>query len=616
MAPRRAAVLKTAALFCLLAAGLALAACGGGASTVPTPSQGPSPALATPAPAPAPVAPSPSAPPAAPSRDLLDLAKRFRGASQDVTGHPLRTYEEGDSDTFYVIDLETPRAVTIRATVALVTDHAYFFVEDGVSYSPAALEQIGRDFEDVVYPAVTSAFGQIPRLEHGQRVTLLHARLTGAGGYFNQGDEFPTSIVPLSNDREILYIDAGALESPGTSYNALAAHELQHLIHYYADPDEEAWVNEGLSQIAAEIVGGGSDWLRTFLLQPDTQLNDWPDTGDSAVHYAASELFFRYLLDRFGGAASAHTLTAEPADGIAGVDAFLRRFGTTFEDVFADWVAANYLDAPDGRYAHRDLDARVKIKTAVRQPGPGEGSVSQFGADYLEIGAPGGIFVFDGADSVSVGVPPSDGAFWWAGGVDGIDARLTRELDLTGLSQATLRFSFWAQIERGWDYAYVALSLDGGERWQALPGQYTTDYDPVGNAYGPGYTGDSGGWQQEEIDLTPFAGRRVLLRFEYVTDDATNLPGFAIDDIEVPEAGFLDTGDGDAGWRAEGFQQVRGPLPQRFIVQKVEGGQVTRVELDETNRAEIPLAGPATIIISGSTPGTSEAAAYNWELRR
>lgn len=524
-------------------------------------------------------------------------------------------YQEGDNETFYVIDLEAPKVITIRATAALVTDHAYFFVEDGIDYSRAALEQIGRDFEEAVFPRVTATFGAIPGLGPGQRITLLHAHLTGAGGYFNQGDEYPVTVVPLSNDREILYLDAGALESPGPAYNALAAHELQHLIHYYADATEEAWVNEGLSQIAAELVGGGSDWLRSFLLQPDTQLNDWPDSGDSTVHYAASELFFRYLLDRFGGPAGASAILAQPADGTAGVDAYLRGFGTTFEDVFSDWVVANYLDAAEGKYAHRDLDARVKTKTTVRQAGSGEGAVSQFGADYLEVSAPGGLFVFDGADTVSAGVPASDGAFWWAGRGDSIDARLTRVVDLTGLSRATLRFAFWAQIERGWDYAYVAVSTDGGKRWQALPGRHTTDYDPVGNAYGPGYTGDSGGWQDEEIDLTPFAGQRILLRFEYVTDDATNLAGFAIDDIEVPEAGFMDTADGDAGWTVEGFQQVRGPLPQRFIIQKVEGSQVSRVELDAANRAEVPLAGPTTIIISGATEGTSEEATYHWELR-
>ena len=52
---------------------------------------------------------------------------------------------------------------------------------------------------------------------------------------------------------------------------------------------------------------------------------------------------------------------------------------------------------------------------------------------------------------------------------------------------------------------------------------------------GHGYTGASGGrsvarWVREEVDLTPFAGSSVKLRFEYVTDGGVNIKGFAIDD--------------------------------------------------------------------------------------
>jgi hypothetical protein len=58
-----------------------------------------------------------------------------------------------------------------------------------------------------------------------------------------------------------------------------------------------------------------------------------------------------------------------------------------------------------------------------------------------------------------------------------------------------------------------------------------------------------------------------------------------------------------------------GALGQRFIVQKIEDGQVTRVGLDAENRAVIALSGPAAIVISGATEGTSEKAAYGWALR-
>jgi hypothetical protein len=42
---------------------------------------------------------------------------------------------------------------------------------------------------------------------------------------------------------------------------------------------------------------------------------------------------------------------------------------------------------------------------------------------------------------------------------------------------------------------------------------------------------------------------------------------------------------------------------------------VTRIELDDKNRAEIVLDGPAVIVVSGATPNTTERAAYSWELR-
>ena len=93
----------------------------------------------------------------------------------------------------------------------------------------------------------------------------------------------------------------------------------------------------------------------------------------------------------------------------------------------------------------------------------------------------------------------------------------------------------WYEIEEGWDYAYVEASDDDGRTWHILEGQHTTTENPSGNAYGPGYTGSSDEWLRESIDLTPFAGGPVLLRFEYVTDDAVYLDGLLIDDLSIPE---------------------------------------------------------------------------------
>jgi hypothetical protein len=256
----------------------------------------------------------------------------------------------------------------------------------------------------------------------------------------------------------------------------------------------------------------------------------------------------------------------------------------------------------------------------VSRPGSGEGAVGQFAADYIHVAASAGsTFVFDGADDVSIGIPESDGTFWWSERGDGIDTKLTREFDLRTLDTATLRFNAWYEIEEGWDYAYVAASTDGGKTWAALPGTNTSDYNPVDAAYGPGYTGESNGWLAQEVDLTAFAGQEVLVRLEYVSDDATSFTGFAVDDIEIPELNYRSDASARGGWQAEGFRLAGQPLHQDLIVQKIEGPRdnptVTRIPLDPQNRAEIPLGGDTAIAVSGATNGTNEKASYTWELR-
>jgi hypothetical protein len=524
----------------------------------------------------------------------------------------------------------------VQTTLALITEHAYFFVEEGIPLQALDLEAIGADFETRVYPRVTAAFGSesSPGVDSDPRIAILHASLSGAGGYVSSSDGFPRTAVPGSNEREMLYLDSSLLfldaffgSNQQALYSSIAAHELQLLVHANADPDEEAWVNEGLSQVASELVaiapGANTSGLQSFLVAPDTQLNHWPAAGDTGVHYAASQLFFRYLLDHFGGRENASQLLSIQEDGIAGLEVYLVPFDATFLDVFANWLIANYLDEDDGPYSHADASAKVTTVTRIRNPGPGSGSVHQFAADYLEVEPPGGAatFTFEGAGQVSIGVPNRDGPFWWSGRGDGIDSRLTRELDLRGLETATLRFRTWFNTEANWDYAYVAASTDGGLTWRALGGSHTTEDNPVGLAYGPGFTGASGGpepqWVQEEIDLTPFAGQKLLLRFEYVTDDAANLTGFAVDDIEIPELGIVDPADTAASWTAEGFRRIEGPLEQRYLLLLVRPGDlpiVTRVDLDADNRAVVPLDGPATIVVAAITEGTAEIAPYSWSL--
>ena len=123
-----------------------------------------------------------------------------------------------------------------------------------------------------------------------------------------------------------------------------------------------------------------------------------------------------------------------------------------------------------------------------------------------------------------------------------------------------------------WDFAYVEVSGDGGETWTILETTLTTNENPNGTSFGPGITGESTGWVEDSVDLTPYAGGEVLIRFEYVTDDAVNGRGLCLDDFVLAEIGWTDDAESDGGWEANGFARLNNLVPEEFLVQIVRKG--------------------------------------------
>ena len=213
--------------------GAIAAACGGDSAAPPTtPTSEPTPAptaepTATPTEA---TSPSPSTE-EPPDRDLFDLAQRFRGLPPDtprIARQSPFNYGAGDREEFSVLNLNEPSLRTATASVRAVTQRAYFFVEDGLNVDGSALETIISDFETLVYPRVTAAFGRewSPGVDGDTRISIVHVNLNGAGGYVSSSDAYPRSAVPRGNEREAIYLDASFLGSPGAVYNSILAHEL------------------------------------------------------------------------------------------------------------------------------------------------------------------------------------------------------------------------------------------------------------------------------------------------------------------------------------------------------------------------------------------------------
>ena len=586
-----------------------------------------------------------------PQRDLRELAMRLKpdvGDIPTVVNQTPPAYKVGDSISFWTENSDTQEHHHISATLRYITPHVYVWVEKGVQLDDKALATSADRFENKTYPTDREFFGSewTPGVDNDVHLNILHARDLGdnIAGYYSSADEFSHLVNPYSNEKEMFYIsaDPGGAEPNTSFYDGVLAHEFQHMIHWNNDRNEESWINEGMSELAAHLNGfdvGGADIA--FARRPDTQLDTWNDPSlGNAEHYGASYLFMDYFLGRFGENLT-KAVVADKENGIAGFNDALAKAGRAerFNDIFADWVVANYLNRPDvepkGQFGYVDIKppAPALAKTYDRLPAADKSEVSQYGTDYIQVKRPGNgdlTVKFSGQTSVGlVDTTPHGKYAWWSNRGDDSDATLTRAFDLTGLKSATLNFSAWWNIEDGWDYVYVEGSTDGGKHWQLLRGRQSSDKDKSGNAFGPGWTGMSGGgkapqWVDERVDLSQFAGQKILLRFEYVTDDAVNGPGFLLDDIRIPELNFEDQGEtGANGWQAAGWVLTDNTLTEHWLVQVITAGnngvQVQRLDVGADGQGQVTIKNAGgldnlMLMVSALAPVTTESTSYSYNV--
>jgi hypothetical protein len=586
-----------------------------------------------------------------PIGDLRDLGIRLKGLPADTpekTCTAPKEYNVGDQEVFKVSNSQTFEQFEVTATLVSKEPNVYMWVDEDWSrlVDEQAVIDGGRVFSEEIVPRNRDLFGTewSPGIDCDPRLHVLHTSNTSAGGYFSSVDQYTVAVRSDSNEKEMFYIDLEGIGGPervGSSfYLGVLAHEYQHMIHFRTDRNEDTWVNEGLSDLAMFLNDyniGGADFA--FAEQPDTQLNFWPEGGGDGENYGAAFTFWLYFYDKYGEQ-GIRDILANPRNGLDGVADALKQVGypDILDEFFAGWLVAKFLDNPgldDGRYGFVESDPPSAAIASTVDQFPDQlaspRQVNQYASLHVELRSDTDLRMnFEGSTKARmIAADPHSGQyFWWSNRGDTANTRLTREVDLSSVSSATLKYWTWFDIEEDWDYAYLTVSTDGGETYQTVKTPSSTERNPNNSNLGWGYTGDSGGdstarWIQESVDLTPFAGEKVLLRFEAVTDLAVNLSGLAIDDIEIPELGFKDDAETDTGWTAEGWVRTNNFVPQNFIAQIVGFGKdgsttVTRLPLNPDNTAawDLPMSQwkVGVLILSATAVKSSEPALFTWQI--
>lgn len=583
-----------------------------------------------------------------PISNLVDLAGRLQG-KKDVPltlPAPLTPLTIGTREDFWVTNTDNNNTFQLSATLQYITPHVYFWVEDGVDFNKNDLKRLTDTFESSIYPTNRAFFGSewTPGVDNDPHLYILLGSNLGnsLAGYFSSFDEYTPEAHKYSNGHEMFILNEIDLGQPYT-YSVLA-HEFQHMIHWYRDLNEDTWLNEGFSELATLINGynpGGFDGSYTY--NTDLQLNDWASSvGENDSHYGASFLFVTYFLDRFGEEAT-KTLIGLQENGLESIDTILSDLNikdpitgsqVTANSLFADWAVTNFINDPavgDGRYAYRSYSGlnpstHSSLVTDCSSGGS-SGSVLQYGVDYIqfECDSPRTIS-FQGAPEAKIlkDDPYSGEYAFWSFKGDESDMTLTRAFDFTDVSGPILMdYHTWYDLEEDYDYAYVEVSEDG-RNWVFLNTPSGTDKDVSGNSYGWGYNANSGGWIDEQVDLSDYAGKKIDVRFEYVTDAAVNGEGLMVDDISIPATQYSeDFEKGDGGWDAAGFVRIANRLPQSYELSLIIFGPettVTPIELDDNYQAKIQLdfskdIRRAVLVVSGTTEFTRQPADYIYSIR-
>ena len=539
-----------------------------------------------------------------PDRNRLEMAKRLlrNPTAQQILERPSTPQQIGRTSQFWVMENWNLQSGIIEANLVAVSDNFYWYFEDQTQYSEHQLETTIQIVEEKILPTLIKVLGGSwsPGPDKDPRLTVLNAEFAGPAGYFAASNQYSKFVHTDSNERAMIYLNQieqapfGSLE-----YISTLTHELQHAIHWAKDPTEEAWVNEGLSEVIKTIFGYPLSFTNQFeSSQTPTSLNFWPTESEPlGPYYGSSTRFFEYFISHYGGTGILGDLLALDQDGIYGINSLLEQMGysETFDDVFENWIIANALDLPNGIHSYPDTEiSQFRATSNLKTSTPLTGQIPQYAAQYISFEAnSSSILYFEGETKIPVLPTKLVTPFcWWSNRGDSINTSLTRSFDLTDVENPSLKLTIWYEIEKGWDYAYVEVSEENESNWNVIRGNKYSETKTTRNSFGPGYSGSSNGWVTDEFNLSEYSGKKISLRIEYVTDEGLHGSGLCLASVSIPEIDYDYSAKHPGSWHSNGFVFTDNRVEQNYSVQVIlftKPIQVLKLKLDGSNKGAISL---------------------------
>jgi hypothetical protein len=263
----------------------------------------------------------------------------------------------GSKHKWFTLNRTTGNYEILSSTCRSVGTNSYIFVEDslwGSKVTQAAVDSVNRAFNTAtpntpsegIFQLETEKFGSVPDIDGDPKIIIFILDIRDGAtassgsyvaGYFHSLNEYTNAdlkdlgYLPTSNECEMYYCDAnpGDLLTASGIKNAMgtAAHEFQHMIHYYYsnlyNRTQETFINESMSQVAPYICGYPLDAASSYFNDSNEGLFTWRSSSDLVLNdYARAQRFSMYIWDRCGEGVIKNIIQS-PKAGLAGVkDAF------------------------------------------------------------------------------------------------------------------------------------------------------------------------------------------------------------------------------------------------------------------------------------------------------
>jgi len=289
---------------------------------------------------------------------------------------------QSETESFYIdssYDLYARKE--IEAVLIRSTGHLYFYIEKPWWNNLAAQEQnsikialfdLGEEFENKIYPVLTSNFGQEwkPGIDGDEHITVLvHPMKENRAGYFRTSDQYYKLQIYDSNEREMVYLNSEFIATPLAK--SFLSHEFTHLITFnqkdvLRNISEETWLNEARAEYIQTLLGYDTEYkgtnlerrVKDFLEKPSDSLTEWLNKKED---YGAVNLFTQYLVDHYGLKILVDSLRSSKI-GISSINEALAKngFKEDFAKIFTDWTITVLVnDCPLGdKYCYKNQNLK------------------------------------------------------------------------------------------------------------------------------------------------------------------------------------------------------------------------------------------------------------------